>query len=252
MNNQFIRGAGIVLICSMVALAGCSQSASDQADDAQAQLEQANNNLEQAQQEVDQAKQQIDQDNASKQAQANAAADSTAADDEVAKAEAGKKAADDKLVKARAEKQAAAKKQADARAESEAATQHAQTEQRQQAQANDEPVCNDCGTISSITPVTRNAQSGSGVGAVAGGVAGGLLGSQIGHGTGKTIASIAGALGGAYAGNVAEKHVRKVTVYNVNVAMDAGGSQSVTVDSASNIGTGTRVQVQGNNIVLMQ
>ena len=113
-------------------------------------------------------------------------------------------------------------------------------------------VCDNCGTVSSITPVRQNVDSGSGIGAIAGGVAGGALGSQIGSGTGKTIAAIAGTLGGAYAGNYAEKKIRKTTVYQVNVAMDAGGSRQVTLDTANGLSSGTRVRVVGDSVALLQ
>lgn len=237
MNRQFIRIFGVVLMCSMLALAGCSKSDSDQAEDAQAQLEQANGNLEQAQEKVEKAKKRV--------------AEQDSADDDIAEAKKEKKAADKKLAEARADKKQASDKQSKARAKSDDATQQARTEQRKEAKSNDKPVCNDCGTISSITPIKKNVQHGSGVGAAAGGVAGGLLGSQIGSGTGKTIAEVAGALGGAYAGNTAEKHIRKVTVYKVNVAMDTGSTRSVTVDNAKSISTGTRVRVKGNNLALL-
>ena len=87
---------------------------------------------------------------------------------------------------------------------------------------------------------------------VAGGVAGAVVGSQIGSGSGKTVAQIAGTLGGVFAGREIEKRVRRKTYYQVDVAMDAGGSRSVNVDTTSGISPGTRVQVQGNNLVLMR
>lgn len=237
MNKQFIRVFGVALMCAMLALAGCSKSDSGQAEDAQAQLQKANDNLKQAQEKVEKAKERV--------------AEQQSANDDIAEAKAEKKAAEKKLAEARAEKKEASEQQTEARAQSDQATQQARAEQRQEAESHNKPVCADCGTISSITPIQRNVQHGSGVGAVAGGVAGGLLGSQIGSGTGKTIAEIAGALGGAYAGNMAEKHIRKVTVYKVNVAMDAGGTRSVTLDSADSISAGTRVRVQGNNLALL-
>ncbi|MDA3919996.1 MAG: glycine zipper 2TM domain-containing protein [Salinisphaera sp.] len=226
MSRQFIQGFSALLMCSMLVLAGCSKNDSGKTQDAQAQLNQANQNLKDAQAQVEKAKekaaQQASQDNADKQ-----------------------------IADAKAEKQAASKQQNSAREKSGQSSQQARSDERAQAKSNNQPVCNDCGTIRSVTPITRQPEHGSGVGAVAGGVAGGVIGSQIGHGAGKTIAEIAGALGGAYAGNVAEKQVRKVTVYQVQVAMDAGGTQTVTVDKPNGISAGTRVRVQGNNIVLM-
>jgi|GEM_PF-1250213 len=221
------RCAIALLCCSALVLAGCSDS---DADDAQAKVEQANSELVDAQVQLEQAQQ--------AKAEADAAKEKTQADREIAEAT--------------SRKEQAQQKQAAASQKSDAATQQARDENREQAQADEQPVCADCGTVSSITPVTRNAEGGSGVGAVAGGVAGAVVGSQIGSGSGKTIAQIAGTLGGAFAGNEVEKRVRKVTTYQVNVAMDAGGSRSVSVDDANAISTGTRVQVQGNNLVLMR
>ena len=48
------------------------------------------------------------------------------------------------------------------------------------------------------------------------------------------------------------KRIRKETYYQVEVAMDAGGSRRVDVATADTIDTGTRVRVQGNNLVLMR
>ncbi|HET7313625.1 glycine zipper 2TM domain-containing protein [Salinisphaera sp.] len=213
-SKSLLRTAAVALLICVFGLTACSES--DQ--DAQAQLKQANENLEQAKKNLAEAK--------ARAADAKAAQEKQAAQDEVSRA---------KEEEAEAEKkQSAARQTVDEGAE--------------QAESNDQPVCSDCGTIKSITPIERNPEHGSGVGAVIGGVAGGVLGSQIGHGAGKTIAEIAGALGGAYAGNIAEKHIRNVTVYRVAVAMDAGGTRSVTIDTAEGISNGTRVRVIGNNL----
>lgn len=225
-----LRAVAVALLIPALALSACSESDQDQADNAQEQLQQANQNLEQAQQNLTKAKQQ--------------AADAKAAEK--------KKQAQQKVSEAKQDEAEAAEKQTEAKKTSEHKTQQARSEARAKDNSDAKPVCSDCGTISAITPVKRNVEHGSGVGAVAGGVAGGALGSQIGHGAGKTIAEIAGALGGAYAGNTAEKHIRKVTVYQVNVAMDTGGTRSVTLNSADGISTGTRVRVQGNNLAPLQ
>ena len=50
----------------------------------------------------------------------------------------------------------------------------------------------------------------------------------------------------------AEKKIRKTTVYQVNVAMDAGGSRQVTLDTANGLSSGTRVRVIGDSVALMQ
>ncbi|MGN8159245.1 glycine zipper 2TM domain-containing protein [Salinisphaera sp. RV14] len=217
-SPSLLRAAAVALLIPVLGLTACSRSKQDQADNARAQLQQANQNLEQAQKNLAQAQQQ-------------------AAD---ARASAKKKEAQKKLAEAKQDRARARQKHSEAKQASEHKT--------AQARSHSKPVCSDCGTISSITPIQRNAQHGSGVGAVAGGVAGGAIGSQIGHGAGKTIAEIAGALGGAYAGNAAEKHIRKITVYRVDVAMDTGGARSVTLDSVNGLSAGTRVRVDGNNL----
>jgi outer membrane lipoprotein SlyB len=70
------------------------------------------------------------------------------------------------------------------------------------------PVCANCGTIESVTPVTRKGH-GSGVGIVAGGVAGAVLGNQVGQGNGRTAATVLGAVGGGWAGMRLRKTSRK-------------------------------------------
>ena len=215
--------AGLALILALTMLAGCSDSG---AEDARTDIEQADAELAEARERLEDAEQ--------------------------AKAEAE---AREEIEAAAADKREAERRQAEARDDSDADTGQAQAETGgtgETAAREQEPVCGDCGTVQSITPVTRNAQSGSGVGAVAGGVAGAVVGSQIGSGSGKTIAQIAGTLGGAFAGNEAEKRIRKETYYQVEVAMDAGGSRRVDVATADTIDTGTRVRVQGNNLVLMR
>ncbi len=109
------------------------------------------------------------------------------------------------------------------------------------------PVCGYCGSIESVTPVTRSTKpAGVGVGTVAGGVLGALLGSQIGGGNGKTVGAIAGAVGGGFAGNAIEGHMRKETVYQVNVRMEDGSHR--TVEVAQPPAVGSRVTVEGSTI----
>ncbi len=108
-------------------------------------------------------------------------------------------------------------------------------------------VCSYCGSIESVTPVTRSTKpAGIGVGTVAGGVLGALLGSQIGGGNGKTVGAIAGAVGGGFAGNAIEGHMRKETVYQVSVRMEDGSHR--TVEVAQPPAVGSRVTVEGSTI----
>lgn len=117
-------------------------------------------------------------------------------------------------------------------------------------------VCADCGTVQSVSAVQRQGQVNGvpvgnttiGLGTVAGGVIGGLLGNQVGNGNGKTAATVVGAAGGAYAGNVVEKNMKKVTVYDVRVRMDDGTIRNL--DISSDVPVGSKVIVEGKNLRL--
>ena len=104
------------------------------------------------------------------------------------------------------------------------------------------PVCANCGTIESATPVQRKGSS-SGVGTVAGGVVGAVLGNQVGKGSGRTVATILGAVGGGFAGNAIEKNVKKETVYQVRVRMEDGSVR--TIEQAALPQVGAKVTVDG-------
>ncbi len=112
-------------------------------------------------------------------------------------------------------------------------------------QAQAAPVCASCGTVASVTPVTREGQ-GSGVGVVAGGVVGAVLGNQVGQGNGRTAATILGAVGGGWAGNKIEKNVKKSTVYAVRVRMDDGSARNF--EQAAAPAVGAKVTVDGNTL----
>lgn len=107
-------------------------------------------------------------------------------------------------------------------------------------------VCLHCGTVQSVTPVQREPEQGSGVGALAGAVLGGLVGNQFGGGDGKTAATIAGALGGGWAGNTVEKRMKKDTVYQVDVRMEDGSTRRL--EQRNPIAVGTAVTVEGDVI----
>jgi outer membrane lipoprotein SlyB len=86
-------------------------------------------------------------------------------------------------------------------------------------------------------------------GTVIGGIVGGLIGHQIGGGTGNTVATIAGAAGGAYAGNQIQQRKRlDHETFRVTVRMDNDSYQTVTQDNITDLRTGDRVRVDGNNI----
>jgi outer membrane lipoprotein SlyB len=109
-------------------------------------------------------------------------------------------------------------------------------------------VCQDCGVVESVESFTEKSQA-SGGGAVAGGLLGGIIGHQIGKGRGKDLATVAGAVGGAIAGNEIEKNSNKVTHYRVNVRMDDGTHQVLTLDNASGVSTGDSVKIVNGTLV---
>ncbi|NMM14767.1 MAG: glycine zipper 2TM domain-containing protein [Rhodoferax sp.] len=107
------------------------------------------------------------------------------------------------------------------------------------------PICANCGTIESVTPIQRDG-TGSGGGAIAGGVLGAVVGNQVGAGNGKTLATILGALGGGFAGNTVEKKMKKETTYEVRVQMEDGSTR--TVEQSSPASVGSKVIVEGNSL----
>lgn len=107
------------------------------------------------------------------------------------------------------------------------------------------PVCGNCGTVESATPIQREG-AGTGLGAVAGGVLGAVVGNQVGGGNGRTAATVLGALGGGWAGNTVEKKIRKETLYQVRVRMEDGGSR--TFEVATPVSAGSRVTVEGGSL----
>ena len=104
------------------------------------------------------------------------------------------------------------------------------------------------GTVDRIEVINRKDPSNI-AGTVIGGIIGGLIGHQIGGGTGNTVATIAGAAGGAYAGNQIEQRKRlDHETFRVSVRMDNGTYQTITEDNITDLRTGDRVRVDGNNI----
>lgn len=111
------------------------------------------------------------------------------------------------------------------------------------------PVCNLCGVVEAVRPVTQEAPSGSGIGAVAGGVLGGALGNGVGQGNGRTLATLAGIVGGAFAGNKVEKTMHKTTHYEVRVRFDDGASRTFTQNEAPSWHEGDRVKFNNGTLV---
>lgn len=109
------------------------------------------------------------------------------------------------------------------------------------------PVCGNCGTVESATPIQREG-AGTGLGAVAGGVLGAVVGNQVGGGNGRTVATVLGALGGGWAGNSVEKKMKNETLYQVRVRMEDGATR--TFEVATPVGAGSHVTVEGGSLRL--
>jgi len=108
-------------------------------------------------------------------------------------------------------------------------------------------VCYDCGTVTSITPVSQKGEAGA-VGTIGGAAAGGVIGHQFGGGKGKDAATVGGAILGAIAGREIEKRARSTTVYDIGVRMEDGSSRTVTVADPGALSVGSAVRVEGNNL----
>jgi outer membrane lipoprotein SlyB len=109
-------------------------------------------------------------------------------------------------------------------------------------------ICNTCGTVESVTPITEQGK-GSGVGAAIGGVVGGVLGHQVGGGRGKDVATVAGAVGGALLGNQVEKSNKTTQSYEVRVRLDDGSYQNVRSQTEPGLRAGDKVRVENGRIV---
>ena len=110
------------------------------------------------------------------------------------------------------------------------------------------PVCRNCGTVDSITPITKQGE-GSGAGAVLGGVLGGVLGHQVGGGRGKDLATVAGAVGGAVLGNTVEKNSKTTSVYDVRVRLEDGTFQTLRYETEPGIRVGDKVKIENGRAV---
>ncbi len=110
------------------------------------------------------------------------------------------------------------------------------------------PVCRNCGTIDSITPITKPGE-GSGAGAVLGGVLGGVLGHQVGNGRGKDLATVAGAVGGAFAGNAVEKNAKTSSSFDVRVRLEDGTFQTLRYETDPGLRVGDKVKIEHGKAV---
>lgn len=106
------------------------------------------------------------------------------------------------------------------------------------------------GVVDSIQVVQGNTATGPGLGTVAGVVVGGLLGNQVGSGGGRAAATVAGAVGGGLVGNNIEGRTRAAGpgAYQIGVRLDNGAYQTVTQESASDLGVGSRVRLENGRV----
>jgi uncharacterized protein YcfJ len=110
------------------------------------------------------------------------------------------------------------------------------------------PVCRNCGTVDSITPVEKKGE-GSGAGAVIGGLLGGVVGHQVGAGRGRDVATVAGAVGGALAGNAIEKNSKTSTTYDVRVRLEDNTFQTVRYETEPGVRVGDKVKIESGRVV---
>lgn len=173
-----------------------------------------------------------------------------------APAPAAPSAADQEETRLKAEERKVKREEAELRAQRKAQQVEAQQVEAQQFEAQQaaapapppQPACQDCGVIASITPISKEGQAGW-LGTLGGAAAGGLAGSQFGKGKGNTAMTVIGVLGGALAGREVQKRVDTTTVYQIAVNMEAGGTRTVTIDRADGLTVGSRVHVDGNNLM---
>ena len=106
------------------------------------------------------------------------------------------------------------------------------------------------GVVDSIQVVQGSTNTSPGLGTVAGVVVGGLLGNQVGSGNGRAAATVAGAVGGGLVGNNLEKNNRATGpgMYQIGIRLDNGSYQTVTQDSAADLGIGNRVRIDGGRV----
>ncbi|EGF31030.1 putative outer membrane lipoprotein transmembrane [Oxalobacteraceae bacterium IMCC9480] len=76
-----------------------------------------------------------------------------------------------------------------------------------------------------------------------------MLGNQVGGGTGRAVATAAGVVGGAVVGNQVEQNRSAGReVYQVNVRLDNGQYESITLDNVNDLRVGNRVRVENGRV----
>jgi outer membrane lipoprotein SlyB len=105
------------------------------------------------------------------------------------------------------------------------------------------------GVIDSIQVSRASNSGGIGAGSIVGGLVGGLLGNQVGGGTGRAVATAAGVVGGAVVGNQVEQNRSAGReVYQVNVRLDSGQYESITLDNVNDLRVGNRVRIENGRV----
>lgn len=123
------------------------------------------------------------------------------------------------------------------------------TKEKPKEMLKENPGCDNCGTVISITTVAVKGTS-TGAGGAIGAVVGGLLGNQVGGGKGKDVATIVGLVGGAVAGNEIEKQKNAVSYFDFLVKMEQGGERTMRLVNTQGIGVGSAVKIVGDNLEL--
>ncbi len=108
-------------------------------------------------------------------------------------------------------------------------------------------ICDYCGTVRSVSKVSRNSKGNTGA-TILGVVIGGALGNQVGGGSGRKVATVAGAVAGGVIANNATKDKNRRTYYRINVRMDDGRIRNFDQGSSNGLRSGTRVQIQNGNV----
>ncbi len=107
-------------------------------------------------------------------------------------------------------------------------------------------VCDNCGTVRSISRVNRRSNNTGAI--VLGAVIGGALGNQVGGGSGKKAATVAGAVAGGAIANNATRDDKRKTFYRIEVRMDNGRVRSFDQSSSYGLRVGSRVEIHRGSV----
>lgn len=108
-------------------------------------------------------------------------------------------------------------------------------------------ICDYCGTVRSVSKISRHSKGNTGA-TILGVVVGGALGNQVGGGSGRKAATVAGAVAGGVIANNATKDKNRRTYYRINVRMDDGRIRNFDQGSSHGLRSGTRVEIQNGNV----